>query len=99
MKKIADSSEIAPGEIKSFTVGFDEVAVCNVDGRMCAFIDRCTHQDLPLSDGDLSGGVVTCAYHGAQFNVETGEALCMPATEPLETVEVRVENGSVFIDL
>ena len=99
MKKIADASEIAPGEIKSFTVGFDEVAVCNVDGRMCAFIDRCTHQDLPLSDGDLGGGIITCAHHGAQFDVKTGEALCMPATEPLEMVKVRVENGSVFIDL
>ncbi len=99
MKKIANISEIAPGEIKSFMVGFDEVAVCNVDGVFCAFRDRCKHQELPLSDGELDGEVITCAYHGAEFNVKTGEALCMPATEPIEIFEVKVENGEIFVDV
>ncbi|MGI9558979.1 MAG: Rieske (2Fe-2S) protein [Thermodesulfobacteriota bacterium] len=97
MKKIARAEEIAPGEIKSFTVGFDTVAVCNVEGRFCAFRDQCSHQELPLSDGELNGEVVTCAYHGAEFNVVTGEALCMPASEPVEVFRVKVEDGDIFV--
>ncbi len=99
MQKVAKTSEIAPGEIKSFTVGFDTVAVCNVSGQFCAFRDRCSHQEFPLSDGELSGEVITCAYHGAEFNVKTGEALCMPASEPIEIFEVKVENGEIFVEV
>lgn len=97
MKKVADAGEIIPGEVKSFTVGFDTIAVCNIDGSFCAFRDLCSHQELPLSDGELEGEVITCAYHGAQFNVRTGEALCMPASEPVEIFEVKVENGEIFV--
>ncbi len=97
MKKIADADEIAPGEIKSFTVGFDTIAVCNTDGTFCAFRDQCSHQELPLSDGEIEGEVITCAYHGAQFNMKTGEALCMPASEPIEVFEIKVEDGEILI--
>ncbi len=55
--------------MKSFVIGLDVVAVCNVNGEFCAFRDQCSHQELPLSDGELSGEVITCAHHGAEFNV------------------------------
>lgn len=95
--KVAKVSEIAPGEVKPFVVGLDTVAVCNLNGKFHAFRDRCSHQELPLSDGELSGEVITCAYHGAEFNVKTGEALCMPATEPIDVFEVKVEDGEIFV--
>ncbi|WP_462136951.1 non-heme iron oxygenase ferredoxin subunit [Candidatus Mycalebacterium sp.] len=98
MKKVAKTSEIAPGEIKSFTVGFDTVAICNVDGTFYAFRDKCSHQELPLSDGELNGEVVTCAYHGAEFNVKTGKALCMPASEPIEIFPIKMEGDEIFVD-
>ena len=96
-EKIAQTSEIKPGEIKSFVVGPDVIAVCNVDGSYYAFRDECTHQALPLSDGCLEGNKLTCAYHSAEFNVETGEVLCLPAVDDLETFELKIEGEDIYI--
>lgn len=96
-EKVAKVSEIAPGEIKSFVLGNEMVAICNTDGKFYAFIDECSHQTLPLSDGLLEGKTITCAYHGAEFNVETGEALCLPAVDGIGTYEVKVDGDDIYI--
>ncbi|MGD9652917.1 MAG: Rieske (2Fe-2S) protein [Candidatus Dadabacteria bacterium] len=96
-EKIAKTSEIPPGEIRSFPLGSEMVAVCNVDGRFFAFRDECTHQAYPLSDGILEGKKITCIYHGAEFNVETGEALCLPATDPVETYPIKIEGEDLYV--
>ena len=96
-EKVAKVSDIQPGEIKSFVLGNEMVAICNTDGKFYAFIDECSHQTLPLSDGLLEGKTITCAYHGAEFNVETGEALCLPAVDGIETYEVKVEGDDIYI--
>ncbi|GJM15711.1 MAG: benzene 1,2-dioxygenase [Thermodesulfobacteriota bacterium] len=96
-EKVAKVSDIQPGEIKSFVLGNEMVAICNTDGKFYAFIDECSHQTLPLSDGLLEGKTITCAYHGAEFNVETGEALCLPAVDGIETYEVKIEGDDIYI--
>jgi len=96
-EKIAKTSEIPPGEVRSFPVGNEMVAVCNVGGRFFAFRDECTHQAYPLSDGILDGRKITCIYHGAEFDVETGEALCLPATDPVETYPVKIEGEDLYV--
>jgi len=47
-EKIAKTSDILPGEVKSFVVGIDVIAVCNVEGNFYAIKDRCTHEENPL---------------------------------------------------
>jgi len=96
-EKVAKVSEIQPGEVKSFVVGNEMVAVCNNGGKFYAFIDECSHQSLPLSDGILEGKTITCAYHGAVFDIETGEALCLPAVDCIETYEVKVQSDDIYI--
>ena len=98
--KVAKISDIALGEIKSFVAGNEVIAICNVKGNFYAIKDECTHMEFPLSDGLLEEGTVTCAYHGAAFNVKTGEALCLPAIDPVEIYELRVDgdNISILID-
>ena len=95
--RVADRSEILPGEIKSFLVDNESIAICNVGGNFFAIKDECTHMEFPLSDGVLDNETIICAYHGAEFNVKTGEALCMPAVEPVETYELRVEGDDIYI--
>lgn len=80
-------SEVPPGT--ALLVG--NVAVFNVNGSFCATQDECTHQQGPLSEGELEGTTVTCPYHFSQFNVCTGEVLRGPAKEPLKTYRVVVE--------
>lgn len=60
--------------------------------------DRCPHRDFALSGGDVIGPcVLECPWHGAQFDVRTGEVLQGPSTDPIGTHAVKVENGDVYV--
>lgn len=69
----------------------------HVGGRFFAIDDVCTHDGGPLSEGDLDGFAIACPRHGAKFDIRTGAALTMPATQPTEAYEVKVENGQVLV--
>jgi 3-phenylpropionate/trans-cinnamate dioxygenase ferredoxin component len=74
------------------------VAVFNCDGHFYAIDDTCSHEEASLSEGELVGPcTVECPLHGAQFDLRTGKALCLPATLPVHTYEVRVEDGLVKV--
>lgn len=95
--KVARTSEIRPGEIKSFVVETEVIAICNVNGEFYVIKDECSHMEYPLSDGILEGETITCAHHGAEFNVRTGEVLSLPAVEPIETFKVKVEGDGIYV--
>ena len=59
--------------------------------------DVCTHDGGTLSDGELSGCQVICPRHGAKFDVRTGDALTMPATEATACHEVKVDDGQIYV--
>jgi 3-phenylpropionate/trans-cinnamate dioxygenase ferredoxin subunit len=94
---VARVEDLKPGEVQVFEVGYDYVAVANIDGELCAFADICTHDGGPLVEGDLEGRVVTCPRHGARFDVCTGDVLSLPAVVPLPTYEVRAVDGEVQV--
>lgn len=73
------------------------VAVWNVDGEFYATSDVCSHEETPLTAGDLWDTVIECPLHGAQFDVTTGEVLCLPAIFPIPTYPVKVEDGTVYV--
>jgi nitrite reductase/ring-hydroxylating ferredoxin subunit len=68
-----------------------DAAVFNVGGNFCATQAKCTHRGGPLSEGHLNGPILTCPWHGAQFNVCTGAVLRGPATQPVKTYRVIIE--------
>jgi len=61
--------------------------------------DVCTHDGGTLSDGEHYDCKVVCPRHGASFDIRTGEALCMPATQPTRTHETKVDGDDVFVKL
>jgi nitrite reductase/ring-hydroxylating ferredoxin subunit len=74
------------------------ICLVNVDGAIHAVSDVCTHQEFAMSDGALlPGGVIECAWHGAQFDCRTGKVKRYPATEPLPVYEVTVEDGMIYL--
>ncbi len=95
--KVCEASELAPGAMEEVEVNGVRVALCNVDGTFYAVRDECSHEEFPLSAGELEGRVVTCALHGAQFDVSTGRVRALPATSPVTTYPVKVENGAVYV--
>lgn len=73
------------------------VVLFHVGGEFYCIDDVCTHDDGPLSDGELDGCQIACPRHGARFDIRTGAALTMPATEPTIAHEVKVADGEVFV--
>lgn len=61
--------------------------------------DVCTHDGGPLGEGALIDHCLECPRHGARFDVRTGAAVCMPATEPTASHEVRVVGDEIQVRL
>ena len=75
------------------------VVVIHAAGAFYALDDVCTHDGGPLSDGAVEGGSIACPRHGAKFDVRTGAALTMPATQPTVVHEVKIEGENVLVRL
>ena len=89
---------VPEGEARGFTVGGEEIVLCNVEGEIYALHGICTHEELPLDGGEVEDGVLTCEWHGAQYDVRTGDVCSLPATRPLKTYDTRVDDeGRVFV--
>lgn len=61
--------------------------------------DRCSHDDEELGSGELEGCELICPRHGARFDVRDGTVTAPPAIYPIETFEVSVRHGKVYVSL
>ena len=97
--KVATTSELAPGQAKRVVAQGKRIALFNVGGSYHAVDDTCTHRGGPLSEGQVEGNVVTCPWHGAKFNVTTGEVLGPPARAGVACLRTRVSGSDVEVEL
>ena len=95
--KVAEVDDIEPGGRLSVVVDDYPVLLIRVGDDFFAIEDVCTHDGQPLTNGPVSGHEITCPRHGARFDLATGRALCMPATEPVRTFPVEVRDGGVYV--
>ena len=95
--KVAEVSEISPGEMKVVEVGEAQILLVNVEGNIHACDDICSHAYASLSEGDLNGDEIECPLHGSAFNVITGEALTPPAEDSIRVFEVRIDGQDVLV--
>jgi nitrite reductase (NADH) small subunit len=93
---VARAEDVPPGTARVVKAGDRDLALFNVDGEFYATQGQCLHLKGPLGDGELDGPVITCPWHGWQYDVRTGENEFDRALQ-LETFEVVVENGDVKI--
>ena len=97
--KVADAAALPPGKAMAVTAGGRELALFNVGGRLFAIDGECTHAGAPLCEGDVEGTVLTCPWHGATFDLESGKNLSRPAPAGVHCYPVRVEGGEVQVEL
>ncbi len=96
--KIADAKDLPPGGSMCVEVGGERVAVFNVDGTIYAIADACTHMGGVLSDGTvMDGTTVVCPWHGATFDLTTGNAIGAPADSAVKCYQVRCEGDEIQI--
>jgi nitrite reductase/ring-hydroxylating ferredoxin subunit len=94
--EVAKTSDLSPGEVMYVEVGNDPVALINLDGEFFALHDMCTHEDAPLSDGEVVGDEIECPMHGGAFEIRTGLPANFPVVVPVETFAIKVEGDTVF---
>lgn len=97
--KLCRTSDVLPEELKQFNVKGVEILVISLSNQLICLDARCTHAGAPLAEGKLDGDLLTCPWHGSQFNVTNGAVIRGPAKEPLKVYSTSVEEGFLFVDL
>jgi toluene monooxygenase system ferredoxin subunit len=86
------------GEMTGVKVAGRPLLLVNVEGRICAYEDRCRHLGRPLSLGKLSGDRLVCAAHGWEYDACTGRGV-NPDRVALHRYEVRISDGEILVDV
>jgi nitrite reductase (NADH) small subunit len=95
---VAQLSDIPVGTGKEVVAEGQIVALFNIDGQIHAMDGICPHAGGPVGTGIVEGCVVTCPWHGWQFDVTSGQHVLSP-TLSHPTFPTRIEGNSVQIQI
>jgi len=96
--KVSKVSELPPGQAKTVSVNGTSVALYNVDGKIYATTNTCAHRGGPLGEGLLEGKLITCPWHGWQFDVTNGCLANNPAAK-VQTYPTKIVDDDIFIEV
>jgi len=99
VERIGLLADLPEGKALRVEVGERAVTVVRIGDDVYAIGDRCSHQDISLSEGDVDcdDKLIECWKHGSSFSLETGEPESLPATKPVPVYEVRVVDGQIEV--
>jgi nitrite reductase/ring-hydroxylating ferredoxin subunit len=95
----AGIDELEPGQSKLIEVDDREIALFNSNGEYFAIDSECTHVGGPLCEGEIEDGKIICPWHGAEFDLKSGQAIAPPAEEDVRTYKVHIDRDSIKIEL
>jgi nitrite reductase/ring-hydroxylating ferredoxin subunit len=95
--RAAKTGEVPPGAIREFQVNGKTVALANVQGRFFAIDNTCLHRGGPLGQGVLEDNIVTCPWHGWQYDVTTGKVVVNPAVG-VKPYAIELRGEEIFVD-
>jgi 3-phenylpropionate/trans-cinnamate dioxygenase ferredoxin component len=96
---VAALADVPPDTVRVVSVGGMALLIIHTDDGIYAVEDRCSHADQPLECGRVKYGWISCPAHGSRFDLETGEALTRPATDPIATFPVRIIGDRIEVAL
>ena len=96
--EIGGESDFPADSATELVVSDRIVAVCNTEGELHALDGVCPHQGGPLGKGDVEGCILTCPWHGWQFDVRDGQSLLSPHVKH-PTLPIKIEAGRVWVEL
>jgi 3-phenylpropionate/trans-cinnamate dioxygenase ferredoxin subunit len=99
--RVGALDDFPEGKANRVEAGGHVIALVRIGDDLYALGDRCSHQDISLSEGDVLADdrQLECWKHGSGFDLETGEPTSLPATRPVPVYEVRVVDGQVEVEV
>jgi len=97
LMRAAKTDEIPLGAVREFQVDGKTLAIANVDGKFYAIDNTCLHRGGPLGQGVLSGKIVTCPWHGWQYDVTTGKLAANPSAG-VQCYPLRIRGDDIWMD-
>jgi 3-phenylpropionate/trans-cinnamate dioxygenase ferredoxin component len=100
--RLCRADEVPVGTVRRFEPdGAPAVALASCDAGLHAVVDNCSHEDYPLSEGEVFADVceIECVRHGSTFSLLDGEPQSLPATRPVRVLTVEVVDGDVFVEV
>jgi nitrite reductase/ring-hydroxylating ferredoxin subunit len=94
--RVAGTDDVKPGSGMVAEVNGKTIALFNVEGKYHAIDNTCVHRGGPLGEGDMEGEVVTCPWHGWQFNVTTGACVNNPSAQ-VTSYQVQIDGSDIKI--
>jgi toluene monooxygenase system ferredoxin subunit len=85
------------GEMRGIALAERRILLVNVGGKVSAFLDRCAHLGVPMSEGKLEGGALICSAHQWSYDACTGQGI-NPCSARLHALPVKVEEGIIWVD-
>lgn len=92
-------SALQEGAMAAVDLNGEHILLARLGGEVCAVSGTCTHEEADLANGFLVEDRVVCALHLSQFEVKTGRVLNPPASVPLKTFKVKIEDGTIFVEI
>ena len=101
LERLCTVNDVADGEARRFELGKVAIAVVRLGDDWYAIGDRCTHQDISLSEGEVLADSLEleCWKHGSCFSLVDGQPHALPATKPVPTYSLTIEGDDVFVEV
>ena len=94
---LADLPEVGAVQVQ---IDGQPVAVVRAqDGSVHAIDDVCSHANVSLAEGEVDDCMIECWLHGSRFDLRTGEPTGLPATAPIDVYPVKIQDGTVLVDV
>jgi 3-phenylpropionate/trans-cinnamate dioxygenase ferredoxin component len=99
--QIASLADISPNSMRSFPYGDQRIAIYRVGETIYATDAICSHEEADLAEGWLEADdcAVECPLHGARFDLQTGQALSLPAYRPIKVYPVELQEEGIWVEL
>ncbi len=93
------ADDVQEGSIATVDIGGRHILISKIAGEAYALSGTCTHEEADLGLGVVLEDRVICPLHLSQFDLKTGEVMNPPATVPLERFNVKIHDGTIFVEV
>jgi len=96
--RLCAAAELDVGQVRRFEIQGGAIALVHCESGFRALVDVCSHEDYPLSEGEVFADVceIECLRHGSTFSLLDGSPQSLPATQAVKVVPIELDGDDVF---